>query len=95
MVKTKGRKTRRKKRLVAGPIFVSPDGGETVYKQLANGKRKLISTSQLAMDTEEEYSEAEMIGVDAIRLRRKYPTLQTAWNQYKTVWNIVAHNDDE
>ena len=47
------------------------------------------------MDTEEEYSEAEMIGVDAIRLRRKYPTLQTAWNQYKTVWNIVAHNDDE
>ena len=95
MVKTKGRKTRRKKRLVAGPIFVSPDGGETIYKQLANGKRELVSQSQLAKDTKEEYAEAEMIGVDAIRLRRKYPTLQTAWNQYKTVWNIVAHNDDE
>ena len=95
MVKTKGRKTRRKKRLVAGPIFVSPDGGETVYKQFASGRRKLVSQSQLAKDTEEEYNEAEMIGVDAIKLRRKYPTLQMAWNQYKTVWNIVAHNDDE
>jgi hypothetical protein len=29
-------------------MFVSPDGGETVYEQLPNGKRKLVSQSQLA-----------------------------------------------
>jgi hypothetical protein len=34
-----------------------------------------------------------MIGVDAIKLRRKYPALQKAWNQYKTIWKLVAYND--
>tara|TARA_A100001037_G_C15010697_1_gene571527 strand:- start:301 stop:531 length:231 start_codon:yes stop_codon:yes gene_type:complete len=76
-------------------MFVSPDSGETVYEQLPNGKRKLVSQSQLAKDTEQEFTESEMIGVDAIRLRREYPALQKAWNQYKTVWNLVAYNDDE
>ena len=95
MANKKSRKTRKKKRLVTGPMFVSPDGGETVYEQLPNGKRKLVSQSQLAKDTEEEFTESEMIGVGAIRLRRQYPALQKAWNQYKTVWNLVAYNDDE
>jgi hypothetical protein len=49
----------------------------------------------LAKDTEQEFTESEMIGVGAIRLRRQYPALQKAWNQYKTVWNLVAYNDDE
>ncbi len=95
MANKKSRKTRKKKRLVTGPMFVSPDSGETVYEQLPNGKRKLVSQSQLAKDTEQEFTESEMIGVDAIRLRREYPALQKAWNQYKTVWNLVAYNDDE
>ena len=37
--------------------------------------------------------EQEMIGVDEIKLRRKYPALQKAWNQYTTVWKLVAYND--
>ena len=82
-----------KKRIIPAPIYTSPDGGETVYQELRNGKRKLVEQSQLAKDTEQEMYEHEMVGVDAIKLRRKYPALQKAWDQYKTVWKLVAYND--
>ena len=73
-----------------GVIFVSPDGGETVFVQKKNGDRgKMVSQSQLAKDIEVSYDEQEMIGAEAIKLRRKYPTLQKAWNRYITVWHIV------
>ena len=93
MGRQKNKRSRRPKRLVRNPMYVSPDGGETVYEQLPNGDRKLIEQSQLAKDTEQEMYEQEMIGVDAIKLRRKYPALQKAWDQYKTVWKLVAYND--
>jgi len=32
------------------PIYVSPDGGETVYEQLPSGDRILVEQSQRAMD---------------------------------------------
>ena len=44
------------------PIYVSPDGGETVYEQLPNGDRILVEQSQQAMDEEQAYKEAEMVG---------------------------------
>ena len=76
-----------------GVIFVSPDGGETVFVQKKNGDRgKMVSQSQLAKDIEVSYDEQEMIGADAVKIRRKYPTLQKAWNRYKTVWHLV--NED-
>ena len=71
-------------------IFVSPDHGETVYIQKKNGERgKMVSQSQLAKDIELAYDENEMVGEPAIKLRRKYPTLQKAWNRYKTVWHLI------
>jgi hypothetical protein len=74
-------------------IYISPDGGETVYIQKKDGTRgKLVSQSQYAKDIEEEIDEGEMIGREAIKLRRKYPTLQKAWDRYKTIWHIV--NED-
>ena len=77
----------------SGEILVSPDGGETVYVQKKNGERgRMVSQSQLAKDVEVAYDEQEMIGADAVKIRRKYPTLQKAWNQYKTVWHLV--NED-
>jgi hypothetical protein len=74
------------------PIYVSPDGGETVYEQLPNGDRKLVEQSQRAKDEEQAYEEAEMVGAEAIELRRKYPTLQKAWDKYRTVWHLIAGN---
>jgi len=74
-------------------IYISPDGGETVYIQKKDGTRgKMVSQSQLAKDIEAGYDEQDMVGEEAIRLRRKYPSLQKAWDRYKTVWHIV--NED-
>jgi len=73
-------------------IFVSPDGGETVYEQLPNGERKLVEQSQKAKDQQMAYEELEMVGTEAIELRRKYPTLQKAWDKYRTVWHLIKEN---
>ena len=82
-----------KKKSNRGSIFVSPDGGETVYEQLPNGDRILIEQSQKAKDEETAYEEAEMVNAEAIALRRKYPTLQKAWDKYLTVWHLINGND--
>ncbi len=75
------------------PIYTSPDGGETVYEQLPNGERKLVERSQKAIDNEKAYDELDMVGVEAIELRRKYPTLQKAWDKYRTVWHLINENE--
>ena len=75
------------------PIYTSPDGGETVYEQLPNGEKKLLERSQKAMDQETAYEELEMVGIEAIKLRRKYPTLQKAWDKYRTVWHLINENE--
>ena len=86
-------KRKRTKKITAGPIFVSPDGGETVYQQLPDGNRVLVEQSQKARDEEQVYEEAEMVGIEAIELRRKYPTLKKAWDQYRVIWRLVNDND--
>ena len=75
------------------PIYISPDGGETVYEQLPNGDWILVEQSQLAKDEEQAEGEAEMVGVEAIKLRRKYPALQKSWDQYRVVWDLVSGNE--
>ena len=82
-----------KKKQNKGSIYVSPDGGETVYEQLPNGDRILVEQSQKAKDEETAYQEAEMVGAEAIELRRKYPTLQKAWDKYRTVWHLINGNE--
>lgn len=77
-----------------GGIFVSPDGGETVYEQLPNGERRLVEQSQKAKDEEQAQEEAEMTDVEAIALRRKYPALGKAWKQYKTVWHLIMGKEE-
>ena len=86
-------KRKQTKKITAGPIFVSPDGGETVYQQLPNGNRVLVEQSQKSKDEETAYDEAEMVGVEAIELRRKYPTLKKAWDRYRVIWRLVSDND--
>ena len=81
---------KKKTRVRRGKIFVSPDGGETVYEQNLGGTRgMLVSKSQLAKDIEEAELENQMIGEGAIELRRQYPTLQKAWDRYKTLWHLI------
>ena len=74
-------------------IYISPDGGETVYEQLPNGDRLLVEQSQNAKDNLQSYDELEMVGLEAIKLRRKYPTLQKAWDKYLTVWHLINENE--
>ena len=85
---------RKKKSTTADPIFVSPDGGETVYQQLPNGNRVLVEQSQKAKDEETAYDEAEMVGVEAIELRRKYPTLKKAWDRYRVIWHLISRRNE-
>ena len=82
------RKKKVSRKIIPMPIYTSPDGGETVYEQLPNGEKKLLERSQKAMDQETAYEELEMVGTEAIKLRRKYPTLQKAWDKYRTVWHL-------
>ena len=64
-------------------------------EQNRDGTRgKLISQTQLARDIETETDESEMVGVEAIKLRREYPTLQKAWDKYKTVWHLINEQND-
>jgi hypothetical protein len=85
---------KRKKREIRGKVFVSPDGGETVYEQNRDGTRgKLVSQTQLAKDIDTGRDEEEMVGPSAIEMRRKYPALKKAWDQYRTVWGLIADNE--
>jgi hypothetical protein len=75
-------------------IFISPDGGETVYVQTKNGERgRLVSQSQSAKDVEIAYGEQDMIGEDAVKIRRENPTLQNAWDRYVTIWHLINDNE--
>jgi len=86
------RKKKVSRKIIPMPIYTSPDGGETVYEQLPNGERKLVEQSQKAKDQQMAYEELEMVGTEAIELRRKYPTLQKAWDKYRTVWHLIKEN---
>ena len=95
MDKKKSKRTTNKIRLVKRPgeILVSPDRGETVYVQKRNGDRgRMVSQSELAQDIETHQEELPMTDHEAVKLRRKYPALQKAWNRYKTVWHLINDN---
>jgi hypothetical protein len=91
------KRTKKKKkisrRIIPMPIYTSPDGGETVYEQLPNGERKLVEQSQQARDNQTAYDELDMMGTEAIALRRKHPALQKAWDQYRTIWHLINDNE--
>ena len=94
MATKKKKRARRTKRLVKSDIFVSPDGGDTVYVQNSDGTRgRLVSQTQEAMDNEQALMDTDLVGGDAIKLRRKYPSLKKAWDQYRVIWRLVNDND--
>jgi hypothetical protein len=93
MARKKTKRIPRKRRSVKGPIFVSPDGGHTVYEQLSNGDRILVQEDDHAKMMRHIDEDSEMWGEDAYELRKKYPALQTAYNQYKTVYKLVSDQE--
>ena len=55
-------------------IYISPDGGETVYVQKADGSRgRLVSQTQYAKDIETIQDEQEMVDEYAVKMRRNDP----------------------
>lgn len=93
MARKKTKRIRRKRRTV-GPIYVSPDGGHTVYQQMANGTKKLISEDSYAEMMRTLHDDSDMFGSEAYKLRRKYPALQKAYDQYKTLYKLVVDETD-
>ena len=93
------KKKKKKKKLNwqrPGKIYISPDGGETVYEQKRNGERgRMVEQSQIARDIKQLEAEEDMYSIQAIQLRRKYPALRKAWERYCIVWNMVAHQDED
>jgi len=87
------RKKKVSRKIIPMPIYTSPDGGETVYEQLPNGEKKLVEMSQKAKDNMQAYDEMDMVGTEAIELRRRHPALQKAWDQYRTIWHLIAEKD--
>ena len=91
MVEKKNKRSKKTSR--RGAIYVSPDGGHTVYQQMANGRRKLIEEDSHARMLNELQEDSDMFGFEAYALRKKYPTLKKAYDNYKTIWHLV--NDDD
>ena len=76
-------------------IYTSPDGGHTVYQQEFGSDIKVqISQDDYAMAELDAHEQSHMTGREAVLLRKKYPALQEAWDQYATMWTLCV-NDDE
>ncbi len=65
----KRNKAKLKKASRRGAIYVSPDGGHTVYQQMANGRRKLIEEDSHARMLNELQQDSDMFGFEAYELR--------------------------
>jgi len=86
-------KTKKKLKKSREEIFVSPDGGETVYVQKKDGSRgRIVSQTQYAKDMDTLRDEDEMVDEHAVKMRREYPALGKAWKHYKTVWHLIMGN---
>ena len=85
-------KTEKKLKKSRQEVYVSPDGGETVYVQKKDGTRgRLVSQTQYAKDMDTLRDEEEMVDEYAVKMR-KYPALGKAWKHYKTVWHLIMGN---
>jgi hypothetical protein len=93
MARKKTKRVSKKRRNIKGPIFVSPDGGHTVYEQMPNGDRILVEEDDHAKMIRHIDQDSEMWSEEAYELRKKYPALQTAYDQYKTVYKLVSDQE--
>ncbi len=76
-------------------IYTSPDGGKTVYQSEFGKKEKLLihMDDEIKAKKEIQY-DIGLVGWPAIQMRNKYPALQEAWNEYKTLWELTVTDED-
>ena len=92
MDKKKNKRTKKTSR--RGIIYVSPDGGHTVYEQNRDGTRGvLVLEDDHAKMIKQLSEDSDMFGFEAYELRKKYPTLQKAYEQYKTIYKLVCDEE--
>lgn len=60
-----------------------------MYQQMANGSKKLISEDAHAKMLKELQNDVDMWGMEAYELRKKYPALQKAYDQYKVLYKLI------
>jgi len=93
MDKKKNRRTKKTSR--RGTIYVSPDGGHTVYEQNRDGSRgRLVEEDDHARMLNHLREDSDMWGIEAYALRQKYPALQKAYDQYKTIYKLVCDREE-
>lgn len=74
-------------------IYTSPDGGETVYRQTVGGNdRELVSKSEHAKILSVLNEDQEMFTLEAYHIRKQYPVLENAYQQYKFLWSMIVGN---
>ena len=93
MDKKKNKRTKKASR--RGAIYVSPDGGHTVYEQNRDGSRgRLVEEDSHARMLNELQQDSDMFGIEAYHARRKYPALKQAYDQYRTIWQLTMGNEE-
>jgi hypothetical protein len=86
---------RKRHKRSTGTIYISPDGGHTVYEQNADGTRgKCVLEDATAKKRNQLLEDEELFGEEAYDLRKKYPTLRKAYNQYKTIFRLVRETNE-
>ena len=94
MVKKKNTRTKTESR--RGTIYISPDGGHTVYEQNRDGTRgRLVEEDAHARMLNRIRDDAELFGIEAYHARRKYPALKKAYDQYRTIWQLTMGDEGE
>ena len=78
----------------SGPIFCSPDNGQTVYRQLKNGNKVMVYEEPHMKYHRQAERESYLSDAQACHIRDKYPALKDAWQQYKTIWELTVTDDD-
>jgi hypothetical protein len=94
MDKKKNKRTKTKSR--RGTIYISPDGGHTVYEQNRDGTRgRLVEEDTHARMLNRIRDDAELFGIESYHARRKYPALKKAYDQYRTIWQLTMGHEGE
>lgn len=91
---TKSNKYKKYKVEPNGPIYCSPDNGNTVYIQSHDGSKTLVYEHEHSKYDIIATKESYLSNGQAVKIRNKYPALKDAWEKYKSLWQLTVSDDD-